>query len=103
MGKRNKDDNNNFQGNIISKLPVKECHYCLGCPARLYTPNEFVVYGKGNVCSPIMFVIYDSYKHKQDNIKLLKDVYQELFQKDIFEEHYVTTAVKCECQNEILM
>lgn len=102
MGKRNKD-NNNFQGNIISKLPVKECHYCLGCPARLYTPNEFIIYGKGNVCSPIMFVIYDSYKHKQDNIKLLKDVYQELFQKDIFEEHYVTTAVKCECQNEILM
>ena len=102
MGKRNKN-NNNFQGNIISKLPVKECDYCLGCPARLYTPNEFIVYGKGNVCSPIMFVIYDSYKHKQDKIKLLKDVYQELFQKDIFEEHYVTTAVKCECQNEILM
>lgn len=102
MDKQNKDDNN-FSGNIISKLPVKECHYCFGCPARLYTPNKFIVYGKGNVCSPIMFVIYDSYKHKQDNIKLLKDVYQELFQKDIFEEHYVTTAVKCECQNEILM
>lgn len=74
MGERNKDDNN-FQGNIISKLPVKECNYCLSCPARLYTPNEFIVYGKGNVYSSIIFVIYDSYKHKQDNIKLLKDVY----------------------------
>ena len=102
MGRKNNKDNN-FQGNIISKLPVKECAHCIGCPARLYTPNEFIVYGKGNVCSPIMFIIYDSYKHKQDNINLLKDIYKELFQKDIFEEHYVTTAVKCECSNEILM
>ena len=102
MGRKNnkeKEDN----GNIISKLPVKECSYCIGCPARLYTPNEYIVYGQGNVCSPIMFVIYDSYKHKQDNIKLLQDTYQELFNKDIFEECYVTTAVKCECQSEILM
>lgn len=98
-GNKEKEDN----GNIISKLPVKECSYCLGCPSRLYNPNEFIIYGRGNVCSPIMFVIYDSYKHKQDNVKLLQNVYQELFNQDIFEKHYVTTATKCECQSEILM
>lgn len=102
MGRKGNKDNN-FQGNIISKLPVKECELCFDCPARLYTPNEFITYGRGNVMSSIMFIIYDSFKTTQNNINLLKDTYQEIFKKDIFEECYVTTAVKCECNNEILM
>lgn len=87
---------------LVTKLYVNEqCnHTCSMCPARLYEPTlRKVVFGIGNTCSKIMFILpnYDISTNK--NYKTLLDMLAQAYEKvtgfNMFEQVYTTRLIKC--------
>ena len=85
---------------IVSKSLVCEHSICTDCPIKLFKrEDEKVIYGIGNICTNTVFVLppYDirtNIKYETLLNKLI-EVYKEITNKNILEEHYVTRIIKC--------
>lgn len=76
---------------------LSECCNCANCPYRLYQKNNFIVKkGQGNYFGKAIFIVDDD-----ESVKILKEIYEYLTGRDIFEDYYVTTLYKCKYNRDI--
>lgn len=84
---------------INSGWKIKDSSICSKCPLKLYSKQECVTLGVGNMSSNYMFVLpaYNvNADVKYDTIlKLLRETYNEIIGCDMLEQVYVTRMVKC--------
>jgi len=83
-----------------TKIKIKANDVCSNCVYKLYAKDEeTVTLGIGNIHSNFIFILpsYDP-KSKLGYVNLLtilKDAYSDVFNRDIFNDVYVTRLVKC--------
>lgn len=76
---------------------ISECRNCTNCPYRLYQkPNDTIKKGRGNYFGRAIFIVDDD-----ESVKILKEVYEYLTGRDIFEDYYITTLYKCKYNKDI--
>ncbi len=76
---------------------ISKCRNCINCPYRLYQKqNDIVKQGQGNYFGKAIFIVDDD-----ESVKILKQVYENLTGRDIFEDYYVTTLYKCKYNKDI--
>ena len=76
---------------------ISKCRNCANCPYRLYQkPNDIVKKGQGNYFGKAIFIVDDD-----ESVKILKEVYEHLTGRDIFEDYYVTTLYKCKYNRDV--
>ena len=87
---------------LVSKILVNEQanHTCSMCPARLYEPvNRKVVFGIGNTCAKVMFILPNYDITTKSKYKTLLDVLAKAYEKvtgfNMFEQVYTTRLIKC--------
>lgn len=85
---------------LETKLFIKHFRGCNQCPHKVYAKaNDTITFGIGNINSDI-FIILPSYdiKYKKDYkslLKILRDTYTKLTNKELFDEAYITRSIKC--------
>lgn len=76
---------------------ISKCRNCINCPYRLYQKqNDIVKQGQGNYFGKAIFIVDDD-----ESVKILKEVYEHLTSRDIFEDYYITTLYKCKYNKDI--
>lgn len=76
---------------------ISKCRNCTNCPYRLYQkPNTIIKKGQGNYFGKAIFIVDD-----EESVKILKEVYEHLTSRDIFEDYYITTLYKCNYNKDI--
>lgn len=76
---------------------ISKCRNCINCPYRLYQkPKDIVKQGQGNYFGKAIFIVNDD-----ESVKILKEIYEYLTGRDIFEDYYVTTLYKCKYNSDI--
>ena len=73
------------------------CCNCANCPYRLYQKTNVIVKkGQGNYFGKAIFIVDDD-----ESVKILKEIYEYLTGRDIFEDYYVTTLYKCKYNKDV--
>lgn len=81
----------------MNDVLISKCSNCTNCPYRLYQKqNNIVKQGQGNYFGRAIFIVDDD-----ESVKILKEVYEHLTSRDIFEDYYVTTLYKCKYNKDI--
>lgn len=81
----------------MDNVLISKCHNCTNCPYRLYQKqNDIVKQGQGNYFGKAIFIVDD-----EESVKILKQVYEYLTGRDIFEDYYVTTLYKCKYNRDV--
>lgn len=81
----------------MDNVLISNCRNCTCCPYRLYQkPNTTVKQGQGNYFGKAIFIVDDD-----KSVTILKEVYEYLTGRDIFEDYYITTLYKCEYNKDI--
>ena len=81
----------------MNNVLISKCRNCICCPYRLYQKsNATVKQGQGNYFGKAIFIVDDD-----ESTKILKEVYEYLTTRDIFEDYYVTTLYKCKYNRDI--
>lgn len=76
---------------------ISKCRNCTNCPYRLYQkPNDTIKKGQGNYFGKTIFIVDDD-----ESVKILKEIYEHLTSRDIFEDYYITTLYKCKYNKDI--
>lgn len=76
---------------------ISKCRNCTNCPYRLYQkPNDIIKKGQGNYFGKAIFIVNDD-----ESVKILKEIYEYLTGRDIFEDYYITTLYKCKYNSDI--
>lgn len=83
-----------------SQLFINKIDICSNCPLKLYSKeNDTIVFGTGNRVTNTM-IILPSYDIKADInyntiLKIVRDTYKDITDKELLEDCYVTRAIKC--------
>ena len=83
-----------------SQLFINKIDICSNCPLKLYSKeNDTIVFGTGNRVTNTM-IILPSYDIKADVnyntiLKITRDTYKDITNKELLEDCYVTRAIKC--------
>ena len=83
-----------------SQLFINKIDICSNCPLKLYSKeNDTIVFGTGNRITNTM-IILPSYDIKADInyntiLKIVRDTYKDITNKELLEDCYVTRAIKC--------
>lgn len=81
----------------MDNVLISKCRNCTNCPYRLYQkPNTTIKKGQGNYFGKAIFIVDD-----EESVKILKEVYEYLTTRDIFEDYYITTLYKCKYNRDI--
>ena len=84
---------------IKTKYSIKGGAICSKCPFKLYTKNDTVSFGIGNIYSNFIFILpsYDINAKIGYNtiLSILQEQYKEITNEELFEKVYVTRIVKC--------
>lgn len=83
-----------------SQLFINKIDICSNCPLKLYSKeNDTIVFGTGNRVTDTM-IILPSYDIKSDVnyntiLKIVRDIYKDITNKELLEDCYVTRTIKC--------
>lgn len=81
----------------MDNVLISKCRNCTNCPYRLYQkPKDIVKKGQGNYFGKAIFIVNDD-----ESVKILKEIYEYLTGRNIFEDYYVTTLYKCKYNSDI--
>ena len=81
----------------MNNVLISKCRNCTNCPYRLYQKsNAIIKQGQGNYFGKAIFIVDDD-----ESVKILKEVYEYLTGRDIFEDYYVTTLYKCKYNRDV--
>lgn len=76
---------------------ISKCRNCINCPYRLYQkPKDIIKKGQGNYFGKAIFIVNDD-----ESVKILKEIYEYLTTRNIFEDYYITTLYKCKYNSDI--
>ena len=84
---------------IQTKLIKSKCEYCSKCPNKLFVKDEdSIVFGTGTINANIVIIlptVEEQYFTNSNIINILAHLYNEITNRNIFEDTYITFATKC--------